>query len=668
MKTISTADAILDLTGPVVLLNIPNKKKSPISMGWPQLTLSHMTEEYLSTLRENIGVLLGAVSGGLYSIDCDDDERFQEMLGLNPFLHDTLQSHAKRGGNFWIRVVGYVPKSGNFKTQEGEAIGEWRGDGRQTVIYGTHPEGMQYRTNGIPVATVEFAKIQWPEHWQLPWNLVGGGKSCEFASNHTNHSPDQVREMLSHIKTRPDYETWLKITASVRNALGDDDLAIQLLKDWSPEEREGEYENLLSSDFSKITAGTLIFHARQGGYAGSVKPNMVSVASPLPLIQLPGLGRVISEFAEELGQLLNPHGLFNRKGSVFYLQSEEQKLVLMSPSAMRTWLEQYALPYKVRISQGVSFNMKETIAKDLADTVLASPQFISQLPEVERFHPCPMPWTRDDGKIELLPLGLDLKSQTYTGDPGFEIERLPSDEAVNILNTLLEEFAWNPEDKGRSKAVHIAAMLTVFGGGLMPYGSTKPVFIYLANAEGSGKTTLAQLAGLPYQTTPVETAPTNEEEWQKKFMSVVISGRRLLLLDNVKGHLDSPSLEAYTTASHYSGRILGVSKEFTGEAGASVLITGNGLTTTGDLRRRALFVELFLTQLRAEERKFKRTLDSVAMSSVRRDVLCALWTLVCVIGTIMGVLQDQFITQAFLDGAKPSQVSLSLRVSDAPPS
>jgi hypothetical protein len=238
-----------------------------------------------------------------------------------------------------------------------------------------------------------------------------------------------------------------------------------------------------------------------------------------------------------------------------------------------------------------------------------------------------MPWLRDGGEIELLPIGLDKPSGSLCADPGFEITSMPLPEAVAELESLLEEFPW-PGDNGRSKAVAIAAMLTTFAGGIMPPRSAKPVFIYVANAEGSGKTTLAQLAGLPYTESPAEAAPRTEEEWQKKLLALVISGRRLVILDNLKGHLNSPAFEAYTSTATFGGRILGGSREFTGEAGATILITGNGLTFTADLRRRSLVVELFMPQLRAEDRTYKRRLSPSAILRLRPRVLSALWGII----------------------------------------
>jgi hypothetical protein len=74
--------------------------------------------------------------------------------------------------------------------------------------------------------------------------------------------------------------------------------------------------------------------------------------------------------------------------------------------------------------------------------------------------------------------------------------------------------------------------------------------------------------------------------------------------------------------------VLGVSKSFCGENNVTVFITGNGCTVSPDLRRRSLFVELFMEEERAEDRKFQRTLDDVALLAIRANILGALWALV----------------------------------------
>jgi hypothetical protein len=352
-----------------------------------------------------------------------------------------------------------------------------------------------------------------------------------------------------------------------------------------------------------------------------------------PALQLPGDGLLLGDFAAALGQMLRGAGVFARQGCAFTLDYQGQRLEAVTPGWLRTWIERHVVPFraaeqKVAGGKTVTLKIKKSITDDTARAVNVSPQFLDQLPKVERFHPCPMPVIRDDGTIELLPPGLDAQSMTFTADAGFTPELVTLEEATAGLRDLLGEFAW-PEDGGRSMAVHISAMLTVFAGGILPRGTVTPVLIYLGNSEGAGKTLLASLAGIPYADPPAaEAAPSDESEWQKKLLALTVSGRRLVLLDNLKRHLDSAALEAYVTSPTFGGRILGVTKEFTGDAGATLLLTGNRLTISPDMRRRALLVELFMPELRAEDRKFKRILDAKTIRDMRPAVVSALWSIV----------------------------------------
>lgn len=271
------AEKILDLVGPAVLLNVRRGDKAPTKKAWQQMTLADITPEYLADLTNNIGVSLGAASDGLFTIDCDDDEGFQEILAINPMLEGTLQSHGARGGNFWLRIEGDAPpKTGKLKRSDGSAVGEWRGDGSQTLLHGIHPTGVHYRHNDTPVVTTPFSEIVWPETWKRPWAGKDEGAVAPAAAHADSQEveggpkPRMVVEcMLNSIPPRPDRDTWLKISAAVRNSLGNDAAAIEMLKAWSPEEEMGEYEQLLSSSpFAEIGYGTLVHHAKLHGFRG----------------------------------------------------------------------------------------------------------------------------------------------------------------------------------------------------------------------------------------------------------------------------------------------------------------------------------------------------------------------------------------------------------------
>jgi hypothetical protein len=361
--------------------------------------------------------------------------------------------------------------------------------------------------------------------------------------------------------------------------------------------------------------------------ANELPAPMIATINGNPALQLPGDGRPLGDFAEDCGRMLAAQSIFARKGCAFTLNPEGQKLEPATPTWLRSWAEKHVCCYKSRTSNGQEMRLASTMTEDSAKVVLAAPQFLENLRRVERFHPCRLPVIRRDGTIELLPESHDAESATYTAPGSPYPLDMSVEDALILINQTFAEFPF-AEDAGRSKAVAVAAMLTVFAGSIMEEGATRPVFLYLGNAEGTGKTTAARLAGICYGAVAAESAPTEESEWQKKLLSAVIGGRRLLLLDNLKGNLDSPSLEAYTTASRYGGRILGASKEFEGEACATVLITGNRLTVSPDMRRRALIVELFMHELRAEDRHFLRRMDAPALLALRPRLLAACWALV----------------------------------------
>lgn len=346
-----------------------------------------------------------------------------------------------------------------------------------------------------------------------------------------------------------------------------------------------------------------------------------------PAVELPCPGHPLSDFAKEVGEILSNSGIYSRGGMAFTVDPSGQRLEAVDPQWLRSWAESDVSLYRQsKGNAGDSIKLRHTMSLDTARALIVSPQFLEPLPEIKCFAPVRMPVMREDGRIELLPYGFDADTLTLTDQSGCEYPDAVDAKLGSVaMRSALEEF---PFADDRSKAAAVAAMLTVYARGLLPEASTVPCFVYLANSEGSGKTTLAQLAGIPYGVCTAESRPASEEEWQKQLLALVMGGSRLLLLDNLKGHLNSPSLEAYLTATTFSGRVLGVNKKFTGAADAVILLTGNRLTVSPDQRRRSIFVELFMPELRAEDRVFKRRLDPPAILELQPALLAALWAMV----------------------------------------
>jgi hypothetical protein len=156
---------ILSLLGPALLLPWPAGCKGSRKK-WKHLQLTVMNApSHLAKLASgtNIGVALGKVSNGLVTIDFDHQDYIKPVLEANPLFRNTLCTTARRGCNIWLRCTTNYPRSCNLRNRSGEEIGEWRADGNQTIVAGTHPDGVPYRfVVEKPVITIDYRKIVWP--------------------------------------------------------------------------------------------------------------------------------------------------------------------------------------------------------------------------------------------------------------------------------------------------------------------------------------------------------------------------------------------------------------------------------------------------------------------------------------------------------------------------
>jgi phage/plasmid-associated DNA primase len=167
----------------IVLVWTKPGEKSPSFKGWPQTTLETMRDpRYLKQLRSgcNLAVLLGKASGGICSIDIDDDRDVAPFLEANPALAGSLRSKARRGCNIWVKMQAGYPGPAALKTRGGKAWGEWRSTGNITIIHGLHPEGLQYHFEHEAAAVeIDFTEIEWPRDLRLPWMPEDADESAE---------------------------------------------------------------------------------------------------------------------------------------------------------------------------------------------------------------------------------------------------------------------------------------------------------------------------------------------------------------------------------------------------------------------------------------------------------------------------------------------------------
>lgn len=201
-----------------------------------------------------------------------------------------------------------------------------------------------------------------------------------------------------------------------------------------------------------------------------------------------------------------------------------------------------------------------------------------------------------------------------------EIPRHPSPkELYAACTTIYTPFAEFPFVDAVSRGVMLAAVLTAAIRQILPLA---PAFLFDAPAAGSGKTLLAKcLAALCGMDPTVIPETRSEQEFTKRLLAALRSGRPVLLFDNIRGEFRSPSLEAMLTAATYGDRVLGASVILELPTTALVLISGNNFRAAGDLWRRVLTVRIDAKVDAPERRSF--AFDPLAHCQENRQAINA---------------------------------------------
>src|SRR5580704_12206025 len=128
--------------------------------------------------------------------------------------------------------------------------------------------------------------------------------------------------------------------------------------------------------------------------------------------------------------------------------------------------------------------MKQVIANGL----LVSPQFGAHIPVIHRILDVPIPLKKQDGSV-ITPLpGFNRKLGIYCNPNAPKIDKLPLDQAKEVLDKALKGFAWK-NDQSRVHA--IARLLTPYCRGLMGFRARPPLWYFNGNRPRAGKDYLA---------------------------------------------------------------------------------------------------------------------------------------------------------------------------------
>ena len=166
------------------------------------------------------------------------------------------------------------------------------------------------------------------------------------------------------------------------------------------------------------------------------------------------------------------------------------------------------------------------------------------------------------------------------------------DEAFEAAHYLTSELLHDFPFVSMADLCHAIAMLLLPFVRRAIHGPT-PMHLLEAPAAGSGKSLLAELVQLVFS--GVATATTtgrDEEETRKKITSLLDRGERIIVMDNVRGGLDSAQIASALTSTIWTDRALGSNRMVPAPNRAVWIFTGNNLDLSLELARRSIRVRI----------------------------------------------------------------------------
>jgi len=362
-------------------------------------------------------------------------------------------------------------------------------------------------------------------------------------------------------------------------------------------------------------------------------------------IVLPGSGKLISKFAEEISDSIkNKNKLFYRidaKGvyEVGYIQTKTNEeytgFVEVKPNRFITLVEKYIDPIIIlKDKKGYEYEIHKSMNKNQAEIVLASQYLHDKLPKIKRIFTVPIPIIYNN-KLTFPKKGYDERFESWLDHDAPDInEDMNLEEAKKTIKYIFREFCFTDHQDYINA---IAGLLTPFLRGLYSsFNVRTPVFFYIANRERAGKDYCAKISGYLYEGQALEEAPIsngessdNNNELRKKILSALIAGRKRLHFSNNKGYINNSVFEGAVTAEKWGDRILGKNEHLDFDNELEFSLSGNtGIGYTADLANRSIFINLFLDIENANQRNFDTPDLHLWVINNRNKILSALYSLV----------------------------------------
>lgn len=279
-------------------------------------------------------------------------------------------------------------------------------------------------------------------------------------------------------------------------------------------------------------------------------PAKVPDAGGKPTILLPGGPRTITSTGEDLGRLLAPtQKVFIRGGVLVTIDADGDGhpiLRQLKPVALASVFESVA-----HLARMTPKGPQPDICYDKeANLIGSSAAFRDITPPIRILTRCPVLIERNGQLVQIT--GYDRESGIMAG--GRPVTDMSLADAKLLLYESLRDFRFaTPADQARALAALITPTL-VFGGLLK---GRPPIDLGEADDSQAGKGYRNKIKSRVYgeiMRCISQKRDGGVGSMEESFNAALIQGAVFICLENVRGKIDSPAIESFTTEEHYTAR------------------------------------------------------------------------------------------------------------------
>lgn len=323
----------------------------------------------------------------------------------------------------------------------------------------------------------------------------------------------------------------------------------------------------------------------------------------LPVIQCNDrdLGDITSDALAALVAANDPPKLFRHGTTLTRLQDQGDGVVAleaMSRAAVRGHIARAANWRRVTQRNGNRDVVAAPPPLEVVEDLMSLPAW-PRLPRLDRL--VTFPTVAPNGQLQTSSGYHAASHLWYQPGRGFampDVPERPSTEQVGdarrlICEDLLGDFPFvTPSDAANAVALLMLPVVRDLIDG------PTPLHLIEAPSPGTGKGLLSQvLLGLAHGRSISGMSETGDaEEWRKRLTSLFISGRPVVLIDNVRIPLDSAPLAAALTLDSWEDRLLGANRVAHIPIRVVWVATGNNPIMSSEIARRTIRIRLDANQ------------------------------------------------------------------------